>query len=362
MKKIDSKLETFKSIFNNYLKLIQVDPVSLSQNRAPLNLIRYSAETIASVCEAATSILKSEPSIVVNTTSPAIIVGDIHGQLIDLLRLFKENGLPNKTKYIFLGDYIDRGQFNIDVILFLLILKILFNNSNNLILLRGNHEFHTSCLKGGFFDEVGYSEIIYSEFMTVFSYLPICAIVDNRYFLVHGGIGPTLSSLNQIESIKKPIYHFSDDSKTDILIDFLLWSDPNAQLSMFHESTRKIGCMFGRDALSSFLSKNNLSMLIRGHESIYQGYEYQFDKLCLTVFSASNYCGRLENDGAIILLNNNDIENNVKIKVYPPLSFLGREKAVFIKEKELTPYPKVSQDVIDTMKYLHIESNYNNSF
>mgnify|MGYP001040789004 CR=1 FL=1 len=115
--------------------------------------------------------------------------------------------------------------------------------------------------------------------------------------------------------------------------------------------------MFGKDALSSFLSNNNLEMLIRGHESIFQGYEYQFDKQCLTLFSASNYCGHRDNDGAIILLNSNDKENCIKIKVYPPLTFLSREKAIFIREKELTPYPKISQDVIDTMKILNFEYN-----
>ncbi len=81
----------------------------------------------------------NEPNLL-SIDDPVTIVGDIHGQFYDLTRILRANcgGTPENTKYLFLGDYVDRGSFSIEVLILLFCLKLSYPKS--FIMLRGNHE------------------------------------------------------------------------------------------------------------------------------------------------------------------------------------------------------------------------------
>jgi serine/threonine-protein phosphatase 2B catalytic subunit len=138
-----------------------------------------------------------------NLKDPITIVGDIHSQFYDLCKLIKIGGNPNKTNYLFLGDLVDRGNFGIEVLIFLMCIKIRYKNNINL--LRGNHEcrqlsnifnFRSECLKK-------FDSEVYSLFMEMFDSLPLGAIVNGKFLAVHGGISPDLKTLSQLNKIDR---------------------------------------------------------------------------------------------------------------------------------------------------------------
>ncbi|OHT09231.1 serine/threonine-protein phosphatase PP1-like protein [Tritrichomonas foetus] len=201
------------------------------------------------------------------------------------------------SKYLFLGDYVDRGKNSIETISLLFCLKIKF--PNQVFLLRGNHEISYVNEKYGFLDECSdlFSIDVWRSINAVFNYLPLAAVVNDRIFCVHGGITPNLAKLDDIKNIERPLSFVNDCKEED-----LLWSDPTIKLSKYQESERGLGYLFGKSAATKFLKSNKLKMIIRSHEMVDDGYEYPFAprKRVLTVFSAPNYCGTSGNTGAVV--------------------------------------------------------------
>ena len=101
---------------------------------------------ITAICSAAREVFLSQPSLI--ELSPSVkIVGDVHGQYTDLIRMFEMCGFPPNSNYLFLGDYVDRGKQSLETILLLMCYKLKF--PENFFLLRGNHEC-ANVTRGGF--------------------------------------------------------------------------------------------------------------------------------------------------------------------------------------------------------------------
>ena len=244
-------------------------------------------------------LIMSQP-MYLELNSPITVAGDTHGQYEDLLRLFSIGGFPPETNYLFLGDYVDRGKQSIETICLLMAYKL--KNPVNFFLLRGNHESSTINIIYGFFDECKrrYSVKLWKTFTDLFNCFPIAACIDDKIFLVHGGISPYLTSLEDIKRIKRP----TDVPEQGLLCD-ILWSDPTSSSKAWDVNERGVSCTFSQKTLSNFLKKNDLDLVCRAHQVVEDGYEFFGDKELVTVFSAPNYMGQFDNAGAIMLVDEN---------------------------------------------------------
>ena len=232
--------------------------------------------------------------------SPITVCGDTHGQYSDLLKLFEVGGFPPETNYLFLGDYVDRGKQSLETICLLLAFKIKYDE--NFFLLRGNHECASINRIYGFYDECKrrYNLKIWKVFIDLFNCLPIAANIDDKILLMHGGLSPELTCLDQLKKIIRP----TDVPEGGLLCD-LLWSDPDSQCNGWGRNERGVSVVFNEKVLEKFLNRTGLDLVCRAHQVVEEGYEFFGNRQLVTVFSAPNYCGEFDNAGAMMVIDEN---------------------------------------------------------
>ncbi|KAI8871801.1 putative serine/threonine protein phosphatase 4 catalytic subunit [Ramicandelaber brevisporus] len=271
-----------------------------------------SEQQVKELCNKARELLIEE-SNVQQVDAPVTICGDIHGQFHDLVKLFEVGGPLPDTSYLFLGDYVDRGHYSVETFELLLALKVRY--PDRITLIRGNHETRQITQIYGMYESVMRtygSANVWRYCCDVFDYLPLAATIDDRIFAVHGGLSPSINTIDQIRTIdrKQEVPH--EGAMCD-----LLWSDPDENASNWGVSPRGAGYVFGEAAAKAFMYANDLDMMARAHQLVMEGYRETFGALCVTVWSAPNYCYRCGNVASILQLDEHLNKNYVIFDAAP---------------------------------------------
>jgi len=257
--------------------------------------------------EKAKEILKEENNVL-EVSTPVVIVGDIHGQFFDLRELFMIGGPVPLTNYVFMGDYVDRGFYSVETFLLLVTLKV--RHPDRVHLVRGNHESRQITQVYGFYDEClrKFGNVnVWRACADIFDHLSLAAVVNEKVLSIHGGLSPSLTSIDEIREIDRFLEVPNEGPMCD-----LMWSDPE-DVEGWSLSPRGAGHIFGPDVVAKFAKENNLDLITRSHQLVMEGFKSQFDDHIVTVWSAPNYCYRCGNVASILEI---DEQMNRDYKVF----------------------------------------------
>ncbi|KAB5534867.1 hypothetical protein DKX38_017953 [Salix brachista] len=306
----------------------------------------------------ASKILHKEPNCVriddCNDNSRVVVVGDVHGQLHDVIFLLQDAGFPCDDRFfVFNGDYVDRGAWGLETFLLLLAWKVFL--PQRVYLLRGNHESKYCTSVYGFEKEVlakygDKGKHVYRKCLGCFEGLPLASIIAGHVYTAHGGLFRSVSitpskrskgkknrriilnsetkplCLGSLEELSKARRSVLDPpwEGQNLIPGDVLWSDPTMKSGLSPNTERGIGLLWGPDCTEDFLKKFELKLIIRSHEGPdarekrpgLGGMDigYTIDHVVpsgklITLFSAPDYPQfqateeRFKNKGAYIVLN-----------------------------------------------------------
>ncbi|KAG8373578.1 hypothetical protein BUALT_Bualt11G0039000 [Buddleja alternifolia] len=248
----------------------------------------------------ASKILHKEPNCVhielgTESRRRVVVVGDVHGQLHDVLFLLRDAGFPADDRFfVFNGDYVDRGAWGLEVFLLLLAWKVLM--PHRVYMLRGNHESKYCTSVYGFEKEVSTKygdngKHVYRKCLGCFEGLPLASIIAGKVYTAHGGLfrgtvatpskrskkknrkvvhNPEVNSLilGSLEELGKARRSVLDPpwEGPNLIPGDVLWSDPSMASGLSPNTERGIGLLWGPDCTEEFLKKFNLKLIIRSHE------------------------------------------------------------------------------------------------
>jgi len=258
------------------------------------------------------------------------VVGDLHGQLPDLMHIFRSHGTPDADRpFLFNGDFVDRGKSSVEITILLFAFHQLYPKS--VYLNRGNHEERSVYTVHGFELECKrkYDSAMCDLFGKAFDHLPIATVVNKKVFVVHGGVDDELT-VEKLKAVPRKDYVMISNSlpergivhpmmrtkmaalrkRAELFkpITTALWSDPMKKSGVVPNKDRGAGSLFGPDVADRFLKRHGFELIIRSHEQVIDGVAWPFrGKQAVTVFSASNYSGTAKNKGGYVLLSHQSL-------------------------------------------------------
>eukprot|EP00662_Eupelagonemidae_sp_cell21_P037377 gene37377-38721_t len=284
---------------------------------------------------------RNQPKLV-DVKAPCFVFGDIHGNYGDLTDLCNKLCLFGEMRYtpfsfVFLGDYVDRGMWGPEVVLYVLALKVLA--PNEVVLLRGNHEdpdingdqggYGTGSFLWQCVDLWGHDkgQRLFDGANACFGTMPLAACIEGKIFACHGGLprhdgggdddrvavlrDPAFPSFprlilpegyadpDALAQVPGPLpvpAHAPFHVKCQVYAHDLAWADPSTDADLiddsgFGQSDRGAGVpCYGQRAVHGFLERNGYDLIIRGHEARGDGLQVSKQASVLTVFTSSDYC------------------------------------------------------------------------
>jgi protein phosphatase len=247
------------------------------------SVTQYQTDDVLQVLSKAQLILHQEPSLATLPETDLLFIGDTHGDW-DATQAILNKFWNTSTTLVFLGDYVDRGPHQLENINLLYTLKL--QNPQKIVLLRGNHEIPSINRAYGFYHEIqqAYGDIS-QQYWSVFAEHPLAAVSYQQHvFAVHGGIPQGLSSIEEITKLPREV-----EPEHPVTLQ-LLWNDPKEGLHQFAQSMRGSRLKyFGEEVTKTFMTKNNLELIVRAHQVFQQGFREFFHGRILSLFSSRNY-------------------------------------------------------------------------
>jgi serine/threonine-protein phosphatase 2B catalytic subunit len=294
-----------------------------------------SLECATEIVQQAALVFRTENNTL-SINEDVVIVGDIQGQYYDLVKIFASCGSPRSKRYLFLGNYIGNGGFNLECVLLLFAAKVAYPQL--VYLLRGSNEskLMADVLHLGDECQYKYTKNLFSLLLSAFNCLPLAAVVFNKYFCVHSGLSPDVSHINDIALI----HRFRHLPTRGAMCD-LVWSEPdwdtdnllhnNIEESSGEKYVPRLGAfetrplfiknkqrgfsyVFNFACAKRFVSANNLLCIIRSHEvqdlgfKLYRPHPNHLFPCLISVFSAPNYCSNFGNKGAVLVLSKESMD------------------------------------------------------
>lgn len=341
-------------ILNAYAPILSIGPDKITEIGVTIPIPTFNENTLTSIVTIARDIFMMQETLI-DVPLPVYVVGDLHGNIFDLIRILIMTGPPPKNRFLFLGDYVDRGQYSIEIVT--LLFALLAKYPEHIFLIRGNHEFSRVNEVYGFKNEVislYKSQLLFDNFNKCFNYMPLVALISKSIFCVHGGISQQIASLKQLKKIKRPIPDYVNNITSE-----LTWNDPSPDVEDYSTNVRGNCVVFGAQAVQNFLTSFKLKHIFRAHQVVDLGIEKFAGDGLYTIFSCSNYQEGLKNRCGILLVHENE---EIQTFSLPEIVQIPREKCLTSGETipgRYVPFKRRSSFALN--QYSDDESNMSQS-